>query len=272
MPGGKSYLMENLEEIIRLEIKIDPEVVQKQARWCGLKPGLRVLDAGCGPGKVTSILYEMIQPGGTILGIDYSEERIKHAEKHYGKRSDIAFQIHDLRDPLDGKGLFDLIWVRLVLEYNRMEGYDIVRNLTAVLKPGGYLCLLDLDHNSLNHYELPPKMEKILFQAIDRMQAEYNFDPYAGRKLYSYLYDMGYQDIQLDLRAHNLIYGKIRYEDTFNWMKKGEIAAIKARRLFESYPGGRDAFFLDFKNFLMDPRRFIYTPLILCKGIKPLSP
>jgi len=90
--------------------------------------------------------------------------------------------------------------------------------------------------------------------------------------LYSYLYDLGYQDIQLDLRAHNLIYGKIRYEDTFNWMKKGEIAAIKARRLFESYPGGRDAFFSDFRKFLMDPRRFIYTPLILCKGMKPLSP
>lgn len=272
MPRAESYLMENEEEIVRLEIKIDPEVVIKQGLWCGLKPGLRVLDAGCGPGKVTSILYEMIQPGGSILGVDYSEERIQHAKGHYGQESVIDFQVHDLRDPLDGMGLFDLIWARLVLEYNRMESPDIVRNLTAVLKPGGYLCLLDLDHNSLNHYELPPKMEEILFKAINMVQEEYNFDPYAGRKLYSYLYDIGYQDIQLDLRAHNLIYGKIRYEDTFNWMKKGEIAAIKASRLFESYPGGRDAFFSDFTKFLMDPRRFIYTPLILCKGMKPLSP
>ena len=90
--------------------------------------------------------------------------------------------------------------------------------------------------------------------------------------MYPYLYDLSYQDIHLDLRAHNLIYGKIRYEDTFNWMKKGEIAVIKARRLFESYPGDRDAFFSDFTKFLMDPRRFIYAPLILCKGMKPLSP
>ena len=27
----------------------------------------------------------------------------------------------------------------------------------------------------------------------------------------------------------------------------------------------------DFKKFLLDPRRFTYTPLILCKGIKPVS-
>lgn len=271
MPRAESYLMENLEEIVRLEIKTDPEAVRKQALWCGLRPGLRALDAGCGPGKVTSILFEMLQPGGDILGVDYSEERIQHAKGHYGREIGIDFQIHDLRDSLNGMGPFDLIWARFVLEYNRMESFDIIRNLTAVLKPGGYLCLLDLDHNSLNHYELPPKMEEILFQAINMVQEEYDFDPYAGRKLYSYLYDLGYQDIQLDLRAHNLIYGKIGYEDTFNWMKKGEIAAIKARRLFESYPGGRDAFFSDFTKFLMDPRRFIYTPLILCKGMKPLS-
>ena len=49
-----SYLMENLEEAIRLEMKTDPEAVRKQALWCGLKPGMRVLDAGCGPGMITS--------------------------------------------------------------------------------------------------------------------------------------------------------------------------------------------------------------------------
>ena len=43
---SNSYLMENLEENIRLEFKTDPKAVRKQALWCGLKPGLRVLDAG----------------------------------------------------------------------------------------------------------------------------------------------------------------------------------------------------------------------------------
>ena len=269
---SNSYLMENLEEIIRLELKTDPETVRKQALWCGLKPGLRVLDVGCGTGKITSILHEMIQPGGSILGLDYSEERILYAKQHYGQESSIDFQIHNLRDPLDSMGLFDLIWVRFFLEYYRVESPDIVRNLTACLKPGGHLCLLDLDHNCLNHYELPTKMEKILFELMNRLEKEYNFDPYSGRKLYAYLYDLGYQDIQLDLRAHHLIYGKIRDEDLFNWIKKVEVASMKTEELFEDYPGGHDAFFADFTKFFLDPRRFTYTPLILCKGMKPLSP
>ena len=269
---SNSYLMENLEEAIRLEIKTDPEAVRKQALWCGLKPGLRVLDAGCGPGKITSILHEMIQPDGTILGIDYSEERIHYAKQHHGQKSGIDFQIHDLMEPLESLGMFDLIWVRFFLEYYRAEGPDIIRRLTSCLKPDGYLCLLDLDHNCLNHYKLPAKMESTLFQLMGMLEQEYNFDPYSGRKLYSYLYDLGYRDIQLNLVAHHLIYGKIRDEDLFNWIKKVEIASMKTKELFKNYPGGHKAFFTDFTTFFLDPRRFTYTPLILCKGKKPLSP
>lgn len=266
-----SYLMENTEESIRLELKTDPELVRKQARWSGLKSGLRVLDAGCGPGKTTSIIYDMIQPGGMILGIDYSEERIAHAKKHYGKIPGIDFQIHDLRDSLEYLGLFDLIWVRFVLEYNCVESPEIIKNLTACLKPGGHLCLMDLDHNCLSHYELPIKMEKILFKLMELTEKKYNFDPYSGRKLYAYLYDLGYKDIKVNLMAHHLIYGKVRKADAFNWIKKAEIASIKAQGIFSPYPGGHTAFFADFIRFFNDQRRFTYTPLILCKGRKPLS-
>jgi ubiquinone/menaquinone biosynthesis C-methylase UbiE len=103
--------MENMEETVRLEVKTDPEVVRKQAGWCGVAPGMRVLDAGCGPGKVSSILYEMVQPGGSVVGVDFSEERIGHARERYGKSPGIQFEVRDLRDTLEGLGLFDLIWV-----------------------------------------------------------------------------------------------------------------------------------------------------------------
>jgi len=266
-----SYLMESLEETLRLEIKTDPETIRKQAHFCGLKPGLRVLDAGCGIGKTTYILHKMCQPGGRVLGIDYSEERIQYARKHYDQESGINFKLHDIRDPLAGEGLFDLIWIRFVLEYYRVESRDIIRNLAASLKPGGYFCLLDLDHNCLNHYELPGKLESTIFELMSVAEKRYNFDPYAGRKLYASLYDLGYENIQVDLRAHHLIYGKIRNEDIFTWFKKLEIASNKAKETLERYPGGSGAFVDDFFQFFNDPRRFTYTPLIICKGMKPLS-
>ena len=151
-----------------------------------------------------------------------------------------------------------------------MESLDIVKALTSILKPGGYLCLMDLDYNCLNHYELPRPMERILHRLMDRLDDEYNFDTYAGRKLYSYIYDAGLEDIQMDLVAHHLFYGKIEDKDIFNWTKKAEMAASRLGELFDDYPGGSRAFFEAFKSFLNDPRSFTYTTMILCKGKKPL--
>ena len=140
-------------------------------------------------------------------------------------------------------GPFDLIWVRFVLEYNRAESLDIIKNLDAVLKPGGCLCLLDLDYNCLSHYPLPANMEKILVELIKLLETRFNFDAYAGRKLYSYLYDLGYQNVALHLLPHHLFYGKVRTEDIFNWVKKVEVVSQKAKELFGDYPGGRSGFF-----------------------------
>jgi ubiquinone/menaquinone biosynthesis C-methylase UbiE len=265
------YMMESKDETFRLEVKTDPEAVRQQAIWCGIKPGLRVLDVGCGPGKTTSILHEMVQPGGSIVGIDFSQERIAHAKKHYGNKAGIDFVVCNLTEPLKSIGQFDLIWVRFVLEYFRAEGKQIVKNLSEILKTEGYLCLLDLDYNCLNHYELPSMIQDLLPKLMERLEENFNFDVYSGRKLYSYLFDQGFTNIQVSLMAHHLLYGSIKDQDIFNWMKKIETNAKRFADLLNDYPGGYAAFFHDFKKFLLDPRRFTYTPLILCKGIKPVS-
>jgi 2-polyprenyl-3-methyl-5-hydroxy-6-metoxy-1,4-benzoquinol methylase len=212
--------MENQEEAIRLEVKTNRQSVMEEALWCGVTPGMTILDAGCGPGKTSSILSDMVQPGGSIIGIDYSEERIHYARDHYGSTGDLTFYVRDLRDSLTDLGMFDLIWVRFVLEYNRIESFDIVKNLTKCLKPDGMLCLLDLDYNCLSHYEMPPHCEALVKQIMTRMDDECNFETYAGRKLYSYLYDLGYRHISVRMKAHHLIYGAIHDGDVFNWIKK----------------------------------------------------
>jgi ubiquinone/menaquinone biosynthesis C-methylase UbiE len=34
----------------------------------------------------------MVQPGGELVGLDFSEERIEYAGEHYGQKSGIEFQ------------------------------------------------------------------------------------------------------------------------------------------------------------------------------------
>jgi ubiquinone/menaquinone biosynthesis C-methylase UbiE len=266
MDSIDQYLMENPEEAIRLDVKTDPDAVRKQVQLLGIGPGARVLDAGCGSGKTTSVLHEMIQPGGSVIGVDFAQDRINFAKQYYATSNSIEFQLRDLRFPLEDLGQFDFIWIRFVLEYYLEGAIDIIRNLSKCLKPGGALCLLDLDNNCLSHYSLRPEMESTLQKLVQRMILKYNFDPYVGRKLYAYMHDLGFRDIEVNLIPHHLIYGELKDSDDFNWIKKVQMASVKAVDLFETYPGGYEGFFSDFNTFFHDQRRFTYTPLIMCKG------
>jgi len=261
------YLMENDREALRLEKKTDVKSVREQALWAGIRPGMRVADIGSGSGKTTSTLFEITQPGGTAVGVDASEDRINYAADHYGKPG-LEFFRRDVLKPLTGIGEFDFIWVRFFLEYFRSESFNIVQRISETLKPGGTLCLIDLDCNSLNYYGIPERLEKTITAAIRILEEKADFDPYAGRKLYSHLYRLGYTDIEIKVSSHHLFYGKIKAADHYNWMKKIEVIPKKIGFRFKEYKGGYDEFAKEFKKYFEDPARFIYTPLILCKGIK----
>jgi len=264
------YLMENTEESTRLELKTDPEPVKKQALWAGIRSGMRVADIGCGPGKTTSILYELVKPGGEAVGIDFSRNRYDYAKNHYVEPG-LHFICRDAREELQDLGRFDFLWVRFLLEYYLVGGSQLVENITKILKPGGILCLMDLDYNCLSHYGIPDRLEKTIFAITEILQKKANFDPYAGRKLYSYFYDLGYEEIKVDISAHHVIYGSLNDTDAFNWMKKIEVVPPKIGYPFTEYNGSYEAFVQECTSFFHHPRRFTYTPLIACCGRKPLS-
>lgn len=261
-----SYLMEHPEEAFRLDLKTDRERLIQQAVWAGLKPGMRVLDLGCGSGKTTAFFQDYVQPGGKVVGLDGSPERIEHARRLHAAGG-AEFVCGNFYEPLDALGEFDFIWVRFVLEYHREGAFEIVRNVARNLKRGGILCLADLDHNSLNHYGMPPRLERAMQGVMQGLEAG-GFDPRIGRKLYAYLYDLGLGGIRVDLQAHHLIYGGLNPVDEYNWKKKVEISAARSGYDFPEYPGGIKEFDAEFNAFFADPRRFTYTPLILVRGEK----
>lgn len=262
------YIMEHDEEAIRLDLKTDSPSVTRQAQWAGIQPGMRVADIGCGSGKTTSYLHKLIQPGGEIVGVDASVARISHAVEQYGTNG-IEFVCRDFYAPLDDLGTFDFVWVRFVLEYHRSKSRDIVENLTRLLRPGGILCLIDLDYNCLSHFGLSARLDNTISGIMNTLEKDHDFDPYMGRKLYAYLYDLDYRDITVDVAMHHLIYGELNEVDAYNWTKKVEIAAKKSGYRFDEYAGGYDEFVEEFKSFFANTRRFTYTPIISCRGCKP---
>jgi ubiquinone/menaquinone biosynthesis C-methylase UbiE len=264
----QEYLMESEEETLRLDLKTDEETVAEQAIWAGIKPGMRVADLGFGSGKTTFHLHKLVHPFGTSVGLDIAEERIRFAQKHYSAQG-IEYMQRDICEPLEDLGMFDFIWVRFVLEYYSSKSYEIVKNITKILKPGGILCLIDLDNNCLGHFGFTKRFERTLSEIMEKLSAKADFDPYAGRKLYSFLYDLEYDDIDVAVSSHHLIFGELNEIDSFNWTKKVEIAAKNAGCRFAEYNGGYDEFYNEFLNFFSDPRRFTYTPIVACRGRKP---
>ena len=138
MKNHRKYLMEDDQEAVRLDLKTDAAIVEKQALWAGIKPDMRVADLGCGAGKTTFHLNRLVQPEGQAIGVDIAEQRIEYAKTHYSNES-IEYVVADIRQPLEDLGHFDFIWVRFVLEYYLEGSFDIVKNITKILKPGGII-------------------------------------------------------------------------------------------------------------------------------------
>lgn len=260
------YLMEDEAEALRLDLKTDPAAAERQARWAGISPGMRVADIGCGSGKVSAVLHDIVQPGGTVVGIDGSSKRAAYARDNH-PRPNLTFEVRDVRAALTDLGTFDFVWCRFFLEYYREEAFEIVRNISTLLKPGGIICLVDLDYNCLTYFGLPPRLEKTMTAVVRLLQEKANFDPYAGRKLYTTLHRLGFEKMDVQVSAHHLIFGELREADHYNWMKKLEVISKKIDYGFEGY-GSHAEFVEEFEAFFRDPSRFIYTPLIACRGVR----
>jgi ubiquinone/menaquinone biosynthesis C-methylase UbiE len=97
--------------------------------------GLRVLDAGCGPGAYAEWLVEH---GAQVVAVDASPAMLAHARQRVSDRA--TFHLADLSQPLDflEDGSFDLVIAPLVLDY--LEDWrGVLGELRRVLKPGGVL-------------------------------------------------------------------------------------------------------------------------------------
>ena len=101
----------------------------------GLRRGQRVLDIGCGDGKVTA---EIAASAGFVLGVDNSPEMIALA-KHSFPADNLRFQLADASDlPFDHE--FDIIFSNATLHWVK-DHRPVLAGIARSLAAGGRILL-----------------------------------------------------------------------------------------------------------------------------------
>jgi trans-aconitate 2-methyltransferase len=98
----------------------------------------RVLDAGCGSGRVTEALAERL-PKGRVVALDASPAMLEEARRRLARFGDrVEFVRADLGRPLPIEGRVDAILSTATFHW--VPDHDaLFRNLAAVIRPGGRL-------------------------------------------------------------------------------------------------------------------------------------
>jgi demethylmenaquinone methyltransferase/2-methoxy-6-polyprenyl-1,4-benzoquinol methylase len=117
------------------------------AAWLG--PGMRVLDAACGTGKLTRAAAARVAPGGEAIGIDLSEAMLRRATRAGRGRGTVRpryLAADALALPFaDGgpAGGFDAVTIGFGLR-NLADYRAGLAEMRRVLAPGGRLVVLEI--------------------------------------------------------------------------------------------------------------------------------
>ena len=97
------------------------------------RPGMRILDIACGPGTLTRLLARMVEPGGSVAGVDLAEGMIRLARRSAPPNA--SFELMDM----EHLGFADSSFDAAVCGHGLQFATDLeaaLREARRVLRPG----------------------------------------------------------------------------------------------------------------------------------------
>jgi len=159
-----------------------------------LKPHMKILDVGCGPGTITADLAARV-PDGEVTGIDAEPAVLEQTRGLARERglANLEFEVGDVYALDYPDDTFCVVHAHQVLQHLG-EPVRALREMRRVCKPGGYIAFRDADYGGMGWY---PRLEGLdywldLYRRVARANGG---EPDAGRRLHAWAREAGFTEL-----------------------------------------------------------------------------
>ncbi len=154
-----------------------------------LRPGLDLLDVGCGPGTITVDLAARVAPG-RVVGVDVSPEPLAEARAAADRAgASVTFRVGDVYALEASDDSFDVVHAHQVLQH-LTDPVAGLREMARVCRPGGLIAVRDVDYAATAWFQEDPALDSWL-DLYHRVARRNGAEPDAGRRLLSWAYAAG---------------------------------------------------------------------------------
>ena len=159
-----------------------------------LRPGLRVLDLGCGPGTISAEVAALVAPGD-VVAVDIDPQVLARARAHAAGLPNLTFlegSAYQLGFP---DGCFAFSHAHQVLQH-LADPVAALRELARVTQQGGTVAVRDADYGAFSWYPESDGLDRwlALYRAVARANGG---EPDAGRHLLSWAHSAGLDQVEV---------------------------------------------------------------------------
>jgi SAM-dependent methyltransferase len=185
-PAGNTYRLGHADVEIRrllLQGRLYNDHTEQALRLAGLRPGMRVLDVGCGPGDVSFIAARLVGPTGSVLGVDAADEVVELARSRAAEQglSTVRFEQTSIADLAVDE--VDAVIGRLILMH-LADPTSALRRLAGLVLPGGLIAFGEFDIGAVRSIPESP-LSRALVDGIVRALRGAGLDPAFGARMHT---------------------------------------------------------------------------------------